>query len=84
MRKEKVRGGFKEKESLYTVPMRKGEELRFSVVEVEGKTRADIRYFSQNEEGVMLPTPRGIMLDPLKLGELESGVHKLTERLTKK
>ena len=82
MKKEK--GGFREKESLYAVPMRKGEELRFSVVEVDGKTRADIRYFSQVEEGEMRPTPRGIMLDPLKLGELESGVHKLVERLAKK
>lgn len=83
MSKQKGKGDFKAKEVLCSVPMRKGEELRFSVVEVEGKTRADIRYFSEVGGG-MWPTPRGIMLDPAKLGDIEYGVRKLVERFTKK
>lgn len=83
MSRQKGKGDFKEKEALFSVPMRKGEELRFSVVEVEGKTRADIRYFSQVEDG-MRPTPRGIMVDPAKLTDIESGVRKLVERFAKK
>ncbi|HRK61729.1 MAG TPA: PC4/YdbC family ssDNA-binding protein [Candidatus Omnitrophota bacterium] len=83
MSRQKGKGEFREKEALFSVPMRKGEELRFSVVEVEGKTRADIRYFSQVEDG-MRPTPRGIMVDPVKLTEIESGIRKLVDRFSKK
>ena len=83
MSRQKGRGDLRTKEVLCSVPMRKGEELRFSVVEVEGKTRADIRYFSE-VGGEMWPTPRGIMLDPAKLSEIETGVKKLVERFATK
>ncbi len=59
MRNQKGKGDFRAKEVLCSAPMRKGEELRFSVVEVDGKARADIRYFSEVGGG-MWPTPRGM------------------------
>ncbi len=83
MRKSTRSGEFKEKEMLHSIGMRKDEELHFSVVEVGGKTRGDIRYFSLTEEG-MRPTTRGIMVDPAKLGEIRKGVELLQERFTKK
>ena len=83
MSKQKAKGDFKAKEVLCSVPMRRGEELRFSVVELEGKPRADIRYFSE-VCGEMWATPRGITVDPVKLSDIEYGVRKLVERFTKK
>lgn len=83
MNRKRKYGDFKEKEVLHSVGMRKGEELRFAVVEVDGKTRGDIRYFSEAEEG-MRPTTRGIMVDPAKLGEIQKGVQMLQDRFTKK
>jgi hypothetical protein len=83
MSKQKGKGDFRAKEVLCSAPMRKGEELRFSVVEVDGKARADIRYFSEVGGG-MWPTPRGIMIDPEKLSDIEYGVRKLVERFSKK
>lgn len=83
MSTQKSRKDFRAKEILCSVPMRKGEELRFSIVELEGKPRADIRYFSEIG-GEMWPTPRGITVDPVKLSDLEYGVRKLVERFTKK
>lgn len=83
MEKKRRQGHFKEKERVYSIPCRKGEELRFTVVEFDGKERADIRYFSESDRGTF-PSPRGISLDPEKLPEVETGVRKLKERFAKK
>ena len=83
MSTQRSKKDFRAKEVLCSAPMRKGEELRFSVVEVDGKARADIRYFSEIGDG-MWPTPRGITIDPEKLSDIEYGVKKLVERFTKK
>ena len=37
--------GFQVIKEVHTVPIRKGEELRYSVVKVHGETRGDIRLF---------------------------------------
>ena len=50
MEKEKKDKGFVEKEKVRVIPTRIGEELHFTVVEVNGKRRGDIRFFMKNEE----------------------------------
>ncbi len=74
---------FREREKVHVMPARDGEELRFCVVEVGGKLRADIRYFAEGEKGIF-PTSRGILVDPAKFGDFREGVEKLSERLAKK
>ena len=37
--------GFVEKEKVRVIPTRKGEELHFTIAEVEGEIRGDIRFF---------------------------------------
>lgn len=74
---------FKEKERIHTLSTGENEALHFSVVEVGGKTRADIRYFSKNDQGLW-PTSRGILIDPKRLNDVEVGVRKLAQALGKK
>lgn len=75
-------GEFKEKEKVHVIPTRKGEELHFSVIELDGKPKGDIRYFSRNEEGLR-PTQRGIVVDIGKMGDLMEGTHKLVAAINK-
>mgnify|MGYP001616873340 CR=1 FL=1 len=75
-------GEFKEKKVVHTMPAREKEELRFSLVEVDGKTRGDIRYFAEwGDVKGMRATPRGITLDPAKREGFEEGVGKLFDAL---
>jgi len=83
MTQTKKKSDFKEKERVFSVPTREGEELRFSVVEVGGKTCADIRYFAEGESGIW-PTNRGIMIDPKKLNDVQEGFNKLSAKFQKK
>lgn len=76
MTKTGKQGEFKEKEKVYVVPTRRGEELHFSVVELDGKTKADIRFFSVTEEGLR-PTHRGIVVDVERMEGLIEGAKKL-------
>jgi|GEM_PF-2197796 len=74
-----------DKERVYAIPIRGGEEIRFSVVEVSGQIRADIRYFIEfgGIEGLQA-TSRGMFIHPAKLDEFEKGVKKLSEKFTQK
>jgi len=74
-----------EKERVYAVPIRGGEEIRFSIVEVGGQIRADVRYFIEcgGIDG-MQATSRGMFIHPAKLDEVEKGVRKLSEKFTQK
>lgn len=83
MNKTKKQTDFKEKERVHTIVTGEDEALHFSVVEVAGKVRADIRYFSKEDQNIW-PTSRGILVDPKKLNDLGEGVRKLTERFQKK
>ena len=69
-------GEFKEKEKVHVIPTRRGEELHFSVVELDGKSKADIRFFSVTEEGLR-PTHRGIVVDVERMEGLIEGAKKL-------
>lgn len=82
MTKAGQQGDFKEKEKVHVVPTRKGEELHFSVVELDGKQKADIRYFSKNEDGLR-PTHRGIVVDIGRIDSLLEGTQKLKAAISK-
>ncbi len=78
-------GEFKEKEVAFVMPARENEELHFSVVELNDKLRADIRYFAEwGEVEGLRATQRGITIDPAKYGEFQKGVMKLSEKLPRK
>jgi len=82
MIKKVKQGEFVEKEKVYVMPARKGEELHFSIVELEGKIKADIRFFSKIDEG-MRPTYRGIVIDPPKMESVVEGAQKLMAAISK-
>ena len=85
MDKEKKNKGFVEKERVRVVPTRSGEELHFTVVEVNGKTRGDIRFFVRNEENEekeeMIAAKRGISILPRHFKAFQEGVSKLAAKL---
>ena len=85
MDKEKKSKGFVEKERVRVVPTRSGEELHFTVVEVNGKTRADIRFFVRNEENEdteeMIAAKRGISILPRHFKAFQEGVAELGAKL---
>lgn len=82
MEKTTTQGDFKEKEKVHVIPTREAEELHFSVISLNGKNMADIRYFSKTEEGVR-PTQRAFVLDARKLEGLVEGAKKLLVALKK-
>ena len=82
MEKEKKDKGFVEKEKVCVVPMRSGEELHFTVVEVNGKLRGDIRFFVKNEENdEVFAAKRGISILPRYFKAFQEGVSKLAAKL---
>ncbi len=82
MDEEKQDPGFVEKEQVKTVPTRKGEELHFTVVEVDGEIRGDVRFFTWNKElKKMTASKRGIAVLPRHFKTLKDGVSELSEKL---
>jgi hypothetical protein len=64
------------------VPTRSGEELHFTVVEVNGKLRGDIRFFVKNEENdEVFAAKRGISILPRHFKAFQEGVAELGAKL---
>lgn len=81
-RKGRRRWNLKEIEVAHVIPIREGEEIRFSVIELDGKPRADIRYFAQwGGVDEMQATTRGIIVNPEKFDDFVEGVTKLRARV---
>ena len=74
--------GFVEKEKVRVIPTRKGEELHFTVAEVEGKIRGDIRFFVKikGRKG-MLAVRRGIAVLPEHFKAFQEGAAELGAKL---
>ena len=82
MEKEKKNNWFVEKEKVRVVPMRNGEEMHFTIVEVKGKTRGDIRFFMKNEENdEVFAAKRGISILPRYFKAFQEGVAELGAKL---
>ena len=82
MEKERSDEGFVEIEKVRVIPTRKGEELHFTVVEVKGKTRGDIRFFVKNQEkNQVFAAKRGISIIPRHFKEFQEGVAELAKKL---
>ena len=82
MEKEKKNNWFVEKEKVRVVPMRNGEEMHFTIVEVKGKTRGDIRFFMKNEENdEVFAAKRGISILPRHYKAFQEGVAELGAKL---
>ncbi|MFH1799974.1 MAG: hypothetical protein ABH891_03895 [Candidatus Omnitrophota bacterium] len=74
--------GFVEKEKVRVIPTRKGEELHFAVVEVDGEIRGDIRFFVKiKERKGMLAARRGIAVLPAHFKAFQEGVTELAAKL---
>ncbi len=70
-----------QKEIVHVIPTGDGEEFRFSVVEIDGQTVGDMRFFEKGrKEDIMLPQKRGIPY-PEKPEEFLKGFKKLGEKL---
>lgn len=74
--------GFVEKEKVRVIQTRKGEELHFTVAEVEGEIRGDIRFFVKikGRKG-MLAVRRGIAVLPEYYKAFQEGVAELGAKL---
>ena len=78
-------GGFKEKEKVFCIPTKEGEEIRFAVVEVNGRTYADIRYFAEwGDVKGLRPTRGGLTVDPVHMAAFIRGTYKLCKKTVKK
>ena len=84
--KEAVKeSSFKEKEKVYTIPTREGEEIRFSIVEVNGRTCADVRYFAEwGDVKGLRATRGGLTIDPVNMAKFVQGANKLFKKASKK
>ncbi len=83
MTQEKNDRGFEEKEKVKVVPTRKGEELHFAIVEVDGKVRGDIRFFVKNKDGKgMFAARRGVSILPRNFKDFQEGVNELAKKLS--
>ena len=82
MTQDKKDLGFHEKEKVKVIPTRKGEELHFAVVEVDGKVRGDIRFFVRNKENKgMFAARRGISVLPKHFSAFQEAVTELAGKL---
>jgi len=82
MEKGKKGKGFVEKEKVRVIQTRNGEELHFTIVEVNGKTRGDIRFFVKNEESdEVFAAKRGISILPRHFKAFQEGVAELGAKL---
>lgn len=72
----------RQKELVHVIPMGKDREFRFALVDVDGETAGDMRYFekAKHEKDLMLPTKRGIPFPENPEAFLE-GFEKLRKRL---
>lgn len=82
MTKKRYEGGFKEIKKIAVVKTREGEELHFTKVEVDGKVRGDIRYFTVQEDE-MRPGRRGLLI-PENTKEFQANVAELVKNLSEK
>ena len=82
MNDERNEMGIIEKEKVLVIPTRKGEELHFTVTEVEGGIRGDIRFFVKikGQKG-MLAVRRGIAVLPEHFKAFQEGVAELGAKL---
>ncbi len=84
MKTTRKEGGFKELKKVNVIETREGEELHFTKVEVDGKIRGDIRYFTVREgASQMAPGKRGILI-PENPKEFQGSVEKLIKSLSEK
>ena len=85
MENGKKEKGFVEIEKVRVIQTRSGEELHFTVVEVNGKTQGDIRFFVRNEENEekeeMIAAKRGISVLPRNFKEFQEAVAELGAKL---
>jgi len=82
MENEKKDKGFVEIEKVRVIQTRNGEELHFTVVEVNGKLRGDIRFFVKNEENdEVFAAKRGISILPRHYKAFQEGVAELGAKL---
>lgn len=71
----------KQKEVVHTIPLGKGREMRFGIVDVDGEEAGDIRHWEKGRhEDIMLPTKRGIPF-PENPEEFLKGFEKLRKRI---
>ncbi len=82
MNDERNEMGIIEKEKVLVIPTRKGEELHFTVTEVEGGIRGDIRFFVKikGQKG-MIAVRRGIAVLPEHFKAFQEGVAELGAKL---
>jgi len=82
MEKGKKGKGFVEKEKVRVIQTRNGEELHFTIVEVNGKPRGDIRFFVKNEDSdEVFAAKRGISILPRHFKAFQEGVTELAAKL---
>lgn len=74
---------FKEVKKIGVLQTREGEELHFTLVEVDGKTRGDIRYFT-DRDGEMVHGRRGILVPEKSPVAFKEQVEKLVQSLEEK
>ncbi len=85
MKSKRYEGGFKEVKKVAVIATRDGEELHFTKVEVDGKTRGDIRYFTAREGQQMTPGRRGILIpEIISPKTFEENTTKLLKSLPQK
>lgn len=77
---EKTERGFEVVKEIHSVPLRKGEELRYSVIKVNGETRGDVRQFIEIK-GDFRPTSSGVTFTPSVLPSVTEGFQKLSRAL---
>ena len=71
----------KQKELVHVIALGKEQEFRFAVVDVDGETAGDMRYWEKGRhEDIMLPTKRGIPF-PHDPEQFLTGFEKLRKRL---
>jgi hypothetical protein len=63
---------------LGTVPRQRQEQIRVSVLQLNGKRVLDLRVFVENDLGQWIPTARGVALGPEDWAQLERILRKLS------
>lgn len=83
-KEKKQKQEIREKEQLFAIPTKDGEELRFSVFKYQDKWWPDIRYFAEFGDVTGLrATKQGVAIHPARWVDFVQGVEKLTARLEK-
>ncbi|MBI4397806.1 MAG: hypothetical protein HY586_01620 [Candidatus Omnitrophica bacterium] len=79
---EEIKKGFGVIEEVCSVPLGKGEDLRFREVEVNGQRRGDVRHFLEIK-GKMAYTQRRILFPKDKIEAVTKGFIKLRNHFLK-